>query len=254
MVKSADDPGRVWLDNLTINGVTDPFNTDPGWDQLNNRNTYVSTNVRPRFDFGYSPATNHAGGQGGEIGGHTFRGDSRLEFNGTRMAYYGDPLNETLTLDQPLHAEGKIAFHRGVSDSTTLIGFFHSADSVRSNNSQNSATPENFVGAAIEGPSAEGFYLYPTYGLDQEGVRADGGRGTPTPPFIYPNGDSHRLDARLRSRRQRRTREHHRVARRAGGDAQLSMRVTNRSAATSIASASSPRTSTAAARPFTSTI
>jgi hypothetical protein len=46
------------------------------------------------------------------------------------------------------------------------------------------------VGAAIEGPSAEGFYLYPTYGLDQEGVRADGGRGTPTPPFIYPDGQS----------------------------------------------------------------
>jgi hypothetical protein len=61
---------------------------------------------------------------------------------------------------------------------------------MRSNNSQNSATPENFVGAAIEGPSSEGFYLYPTYGLDQEGVRADGGRGTPTPPYIYPNGES----------------------------------------------------------------
>ena len=100
-------------------------------------------------------------------------------------------LNETLSLNQPLHAEGKVAFHRGVSDSTTLIGFFHSDDSMRSNNSQNSATPENFVGAAIEGPSAEGFYLYPTYGLDQEGVRADGGRGTPTPPYIYPNGESH---------------------------------------------------------------
>jgi hypothetical protein len=61
---------------------------------------------------------------------------------------------------------------------------------MRSNNSQNSATPENFVGAAIEGPSAEGFYLYPTYGLDQEGVRADGGRGSPTPPYIYPDGES----------------------------------------------------------------
>ena len=88
------------------------------------------------------------------------------------MAYYGDQLNETLSLNQPLHAEGKVGFHRGVSDSTTLIGFFHSDDSMRSNNSQNSATPENFVGAAIEGPSAEGFYFYPTYGLDQEGVRA----------------------------------------------------------------------------------
>jgi hypothetical protein len=191
VMKSADDPGQIWLDNLTINGEAHPFDTDPGWDQLNNRNTYMSSNVRPRFDFGYSPSTSFAGGEsGGEIGGHTFRGDSREEFNGSRMAYYGDSLDETLSLNQRLHAEGKVGFHRGVSDSTTLIGFFHSDDSMRSNNSQNSATPENFVGAAIEGPSAEGFYLYPTYGVDQEGVRADGGRGTPTPPYIYPNGES----------------------------------------------------------------
>jgi hypothetical protein len=192
VMKSADDPGQLWLDNVTVNGELSVFDTDPGWDQRNNHNTYTTTNVRPRFDFGYSPGTNFAGGQGGgEIGGHTFRGDSREEFNGSRMAYYGGPLNETMSLDAPLHAEGKIAFRRGVSDSTTLIGFFHSEGSIRNNNSQNSATPENFVGIAIEGPSAEGFYFYPTYGLDQEGVRADGGRGSPTPPYIYPNGDSH---------------------------------------------------------------
>jgi hypothetical protein len=191
VMKSADDPGQIWLDNVTINGEAHPFNSDPGWDQRNNRRTYTSTNVRPRFDFGYSPGSNFAGGQrGGEFGGHTFRGDSREEFGGRRMAYYGARLNETLSLNQPLHAEGKVAFHRGVSDSTTLIGFFHSVDSMRSNNSQNSATPENFVGAAIEGPSAEGFYFYPTYGVDQEGVRASGGRGTPMPPPIYPNGES----------------------------------------------------------------
>jgi hypothetical protein len=191
VMKSADDPGQIWLDNVTINGESHPFNSDPGWDQRNNRNTYISTNVRPRFDFGYSPGSNLAGGKNaGEIGGHTFRGDSRLEFNGRRMAYYGARLNEVLTLNQPLHAEGEVGFHRGVSDSTTLIGFFHSTDSMRNNNSQNSATPENFVGAAIEGPSAEGFYLYPTYGLDQEGVRASGARGSPTPPSIYPDGES----------------------------------------------------------------
>jgi hypothetical protein len=191
VMKSADDPGQLWLDNVTINGEADPFNADPGWDQRNNRRTYTTTNVRPRFDFGYSPGSNFAGGQsGGEIGGHTFRGDSRVEFNGRRMAYYGARLNETLSLNQALHAEGKVGFHRGVSDSTTLIGFFHSDDSMRSNNSPDSATPENFVGAAIEGPSAEGFYFYPTYGLDQEGVRADGGRGTPTPPYIYPDSES----------------------------------------------------------------
>ena len=189
VMKSADDPGQLWLDDLTINNETETFDTNPNWDARNNRRTYTTTNVRPRFDFGYS-ATANAGGNAGEIGGHTFRGDSRTEFNGRRMAYYGGRLNEILTLNQPLHARGKIAFRRGVSDSTTLIGFFNSTNSMRSNNSQNSATPENFVGAAIEGPSAEGFYLYPTYGLDQEGVRADGGRGSRTPPYIYPNGDS----------------------------------------------------------------
>ena len=191
VMKSADDAGQIWLDNVTINGVSHPFDSNPGWDQRNNTNTYISTNVRPRFDFGYSPGSNFAGGQsGGELGGHTFRGDSRVEFNGSRMAYYGDRLNDTLSLNQPLHAEGKVGFDRGVSDSTTLIGFFHSADSMRSSDSQNSATPENFVGAAIEGPSSEGFYFYPTYGVDQEGVRASDGRGTPTPPYIYPDGES----------------------------------------------------------------
>ena len=191
VMKSADDPGQLWLDNLTINGETHPFNSDPGWDQRNNRITYTTTNVRPRFDFGYSPGSDFAGGQtGGEFGGHTFRGDSRLEFNGTRLAYYGARLTDVLSLNHRLHAGGKLAFRRGVSDSTTLIGFFHSTDSMRNNDSQNSATPENFVGAAIEGPSSEGFYLYPTYGLDQEGVRPDGGRGTPTPPYIYPDSQS----------------------------------------------------------------
>jgi hypothetical protein len=192
VVKSADDPGRVWLDNVTLDGQLHEFNTDPGWESLNNRNTYTSTNVRPRFDFGYSPGTNHAGGaQGGEIGGQMFRGDSRTEFGGSRMAFYGGELVDALSLDDPLHAGGKVSFHRGVSDSTTLIGFFHSEGSVESNDSQNSATPENFVGAVIEGPSADGFYFYPTYGVDQEGVRASGGRGTPTPPYIYPDGESH---------------------------------------------------------------
>src|SRR5262245_92947 len=191
VMKSADDPGQLWLDNVTINGELHSFDSDPGWDQRNSRTNYISTNVRPRFDFGYSPGSNFAGGQnGGEIGGHTFRGDSRVEFNGTRLAYYGARLTDTLSLEQPLHAEGKVAFRRGVSDSTTLIGFFHATNSMRSSDSQNSATPENFVGAAIEGPSSEGFYLYPTYGLDQQGVRASGGRGTPTPPYIYPDGES----------------------------------------------------------------
>lgn len=194
VMKSADDPGQLWLDNLVVNGQGHNFDADPLWDQRGNRRTYTTTNVRPRFDFGYSLASNFAGGdRPGEMGGHTFRGDSRVEFAGRRMAYYGGRLTDTLNLSHALHAEGKVAFYRGVSDSTTLIGFFHSTGSMRSNDSQNSATPENFVGAVIEGPSSEGFYFYPTYGLDQESVRADGGRGTPRPPYIYPNGETRRF-------------------------------------------------------------
>src|SRR6266699_1862048 len=108
VMKSSDDPGQIWLDNLTINGEAETFDSDPGWDERNNRNTYITTNIRPRFDFGYSPGSNFAGGQsGGEMGGHTFRGDSREQFNGSRMAYYGDQLNDTLSLNEPLHAQGK---------------------------------------------------------------------------------------------------------------------------------------------------
>jgi hypothetical protein len=188
--KSADSPGAIWIDNLTVNGVTNNFSSDPHWEGVNNQNTYLTTNIRANFDFGYS-ATNHAGGQSaGEMGGQIFRGDSRTEFNGSHMAFYGDRLDQTLTLHDPLHASGKVGFDRGVSDSTTLIGFFHSTDSIHNSDSQISGIPENFVGAVIEGPSSEGFYFYPAYGVDQEGA-ASSGRGSPTPPHIYPNGDSH---------------------------------------------------------------
>ena len=187
VIKSYDNPGQFWIDNVNINGVTESFTSNPGWVGLNNVRGYTSTNVRPRFDFGYSPSTRHAGGANpGEIGGHTFRGDNRFA---ERMAYYGDELEQTLTMSDPLHASGKVTFRRGVSDSTTLIGFFHSADSVRVSTSQAAHAPENFIGVAIEGPSAEGFLFYASYGTDAEGV-APRERGV-NPPYIYPDGTPH---------------------------------------------------------------
>jgi hypothetical protein len=186
VMKSVDTAHRVWLDNLTVNGQVDTFNSNPNWDGVNNQNTYTTNNVRLRFDFGYSN-TNKAGGTApGEIGGQIFRGDSQAKFNGTAMAYYGDRLDHTLDLNHALKASGKIAFHRGVSDSTSLIGFFHSTDSIRSGDSDYDV-PENFVGAAIEGPSSEGFFFYPTFMTDVE----DGHGAGSSAPYIYPNGDSH---------------------------------------------------------------
>src|SRR5688572_24857517 len=90
--KSHDSPGQVWLDDVSINGgAPDPFTANPAWDALRNNTTYSSDNVRFRFNFGYSPTTNNAGGaRPGEMGGHLFRGDSR---QASTMAYYGDRLD-----------------------------------------------------------------------------------------------------------------------------------------------------------------
>jgi hypothetical protein len=162
--------------------VADRFDRDPNWDGLHNRRSYTTRNVRPRFDFGFSP-THLAGGRAaGEIGGLIFRGDERFP---DRMAYYGDRL-ETLTLEHPLTASGKICFRRGVTDSTTHFGFFHSTDSMRPSKLQKSGIPEDFLGIAIEGPSDEGFFFYPAYGLDRDGLSRSQPRGGA--PHIYPDG------------------------------------------------------------------
>ncbi|MBI3467304.1 MAG: hypothetical protein HY000_30195 [Planctomycetes bacterium] len=178
--KSADTGGELWLDDVTVNGELADFTTDPGWEGFQNRRRYVTANVRPRFDFGYSPTQHASGRASGEVGGLIFRGDCRYP---DTMAYYGDRLNE-LTLEKPLRATGKVCLRRGVSDSTVLIGFFHSKDSMMVNPSQDSGLPKNFLGVAVEGPSREGFYFAPTY-------RVNGDATDNTPPHIYPDGRPH---------------------------------------------------------------
>ncbi len=157
VMKSAVKGGEVWLANLEINGVKEDLSKDPHWDGLNNRRTYETTNIRPQGDFGYSP-TRFAGGTGkGELGGLIFRGDCRYV---EMMASYGDRLS-LLTLDKPLKASGRISLCRGVSDSATLIGFYHSKDSMSVNKSQDSILPRSFLGISIEGPSREGISPLP---------------------------------------------------------------------------------------------
>ena len=181
VMKQFDSGGKLWLDNVTINGEREEFDSDPKWDASGNRRTYETRNVRPRFDFGFSP-THYAGGQAnGELGGLFFRGDCRY---GERLAAYGDRLSR-LTMERPLRASGKICLRRAVSDSTTLIGFFDSAHSLSVNPSQQFSTPKDFLGAAIEGPSSEGFYFYPVYRNDGSGTSSGVGVN---PPRIYPDG------------------------------------------------------------------
>lgn len=180
--KSFDQGGEVWLDDLTLNGETESFDTNPKWEAVGTRRTYKTQSVRPRFDFGFSP-TNFAGGNSaGELGGEIFRGDRRYP---ERLAYYGDRVGP-LGLDKPLRAAGKVCLRRGVSDSTTLLGFFNSKASMAVSDTQPTAGfPESFLGVAVEGPSREGFLFYPACHSSGGNVRYAYGTEL---PHILPDG------------------------------------------------------------------
>jgi hypothetical protein len=182
--KHFDQGGAIWFDDIDVNGDREDFDSDPKWDAVGNRRMYTTFSVRPRFDFGFSD-TQFAGGKGrGELGGVIFRGDNR---DPDKLAYYGDRL-EKLTVEKPLRAGGKVVLRRGISDSTTLFGFFNSQKSVEVSRSQSSGFPMNFLGVAIEGPSREGFLVYPVYRFPEG---ADGyARGSEL-PHIMPDGKMH---------------------------------------------------------------
>ena len=184
IVKSADTGGEVWFDDITVDGETETFDEDPRWDARNNRRSYPTTIVRPRCNVGHSP-THFAGGlAAGELGGTIFRGDCRYPGS---MAALGDAIGP-LTLDRPFRAEGKVAMTRGVSDSTTCFGFYSSRDSLRQSDSQRDAIPESVAGVHIEGPSREGFFVYPV-------ARSRGGQGVSArpedSPRIHPDSAHH---------------------------------------------------------------
>ena len=184
VIKSADSGSEIYVDDVTVNGEKETFDSDPKWEGRSNQTTYRTNNVRPRFDFGYSATHFASGAAAGELGGLVFRGDCRYP---DRMAYYGDRVGP-LALDKPIRASGKVALRRGVSDSTTLFGFFNAAAAMRSNPSQNQALPQGVLGINIEGPSSEGFCFYPV-------SRLPGRDGMFSPDLrsvrILPDGAAH---------------------------------------------------------------
>ncbi len=86
----------------------------PNWEGINNRNTNfpIRTVVQ---NFGYSPATSHAGGQPGEVGGTINPAGE--------PAYYGYRLPKPLTLENPSSASGKLFVAEGHGH--FLLGFFN---------------------------------------------------------------------------------------------------------------------------------
>jgi hypothetical protein len=182
--KSVDSGGEVWIDDVTINGAEHDFSQDPGWEGLNNRRTYQTQIVRPRFDFGFSPTHFAGGARSGELGGVIFRGDCRYP---DKLACYADRL-DVLSSQKPLRAAGKVCLHRGVSDSGVLIGFFNARESLAANPAQDNGLPKSFLGVSTDAPSREGFYFAPTYRMAGDARVNLGGR---IPPRLLPDGRPH---------------------------------------------------------------
>jgi hypothetical protein len=79
-----------------------------------------------------------------------------------------------------------VALCRAVSDSDTLIGFFHSQHSLDSGGTDAHNSPPDFLGVRIGGPSREGFFFAPAYRIHGTQEKAvDNG------PYIYPDSNAH---------------------------------------------------------------
>ena len=164
----------AWFDDLVLDDVKEDFTKDPVWDENGNRAKFSDRAIRPYHDFGFSE-TNYAGGQPGEVGGIVWRADEKKP---EQSGYYADRVG-LLSMEKPLHAEGKVAMTRAGSDSAVLIGWFNSQTHI-------GTPPKNFVGIMVEGPSRIGHYFRPGYS-NSKGVSAIQQDG----PVIRPNSQSH---------------------------------------------------------------
>ncbi|HWP40219.1 MAG TPA: hypothetical protein VNL70_04790 [Tepidisphaeraceae bacterium] len=169
---------EVYLDDIRINGELLDFTQDPGWEGIGNKTRFEDRDLRPWHDLRWSP-TNRAGGDPGEIAVTMWRDE--------RPAYFAAPI-ATVTLDQPLHAEGRLAFTGAGSDSGVCLGWFN-ADSKRNKRDPEVQHPAaNFLAIAIEGPSRIGHYFRPIYSTSVQGIRGDAGSG----PIIRPDAKQRR--------------------------------------------------------------
>jgi len=166
MMKSGGD-AEIYFDDLQFNGQSQDFATDPRWSGSGNQLTYEDREVVGAHDFGYSPATNHAGGTTGELGGSLWRSGD--------YGYYADRVGP-LNWEQPLEARGKVKLVAAGPDSDMFLGWFNSA-----NKTQEPYQAGHFVGIHVGGPTRVGHYFLPV------ATSARGTRGRPDQgPILIP--------------------------------------------------------------------
>lgn len=156
----------IYFGDVKHDGVSDDFRKAPAWAGSNNR-AKVKAAPAGAHDFGYSPKTNFAGGEPGEMGGDLWRGG--------KYAYYADRVR-ALSLDDRLQASGRVILKVGAPDSDVYLGWFGEGEKGKP-----PAESKNFVGAHIGGPTRVGHYFHPAF------ATAKGTRGhTKKGPVLVP--------------------------------------------------------------------
>ena len=145
----AGGSATMFFDDVQFNGEAQDFQTDPGWIGVGNRVTFEDHELTGAHDFGFSPATNHAGGAPGEVGGGLWRSGE--------FGYYADRVGP-LGLEQRLEARGRVKLVTAGPDSDMQLGWFNSAA-----REKGSGDAENFVGIHVGGPTRIGHYFIPAF-------------------------------------------------------------------------------------------
>lgn len=138
----------VHFSDLKHDGVVEDLSQDPHWIESGNRSKYEDRDQVGAHDFGYSPATNFAGGAAaGEVGGGLWRSGN--------YAFYADRVGP-LNLNDRLEAHGKVVLQIGSPDSDMHFGWFSGAHRDKS-----PVETGDFIGVHIGGPTRIGHYFQP---------------------------------------------------------------------------------------------
>jgi hypothetical protein len=113
----------LYFDDVEHDGKKYDFAADPNWDGQNNHARIADTMRTGYHDFGFSEATNLAGGAPGELGGIFWR-------PAKAYGYYADRIGP-LSLDDPLEAHGKLMLKFGTPDGEMCFGWFNSSQKDR---------------------------------------------------------------------------------------------------------------------------
>lgn len=182
-VEIAGSHTEVYLDDLEINGKSYSFDQDPQWADVGSHVEFTDRIIRPLHDYGFS-TTRQIGNEPGELAGVIFRDEL--------PSFYATPVGK-LSLDDPLHASGKIIMQSAAADSGFFIGWFDAEAKRNKQTPEHDQRSTNYLAALIEGPSRIGHYFRAAYSTSrgQGIVDAEGVPGMGQLSVIHPDHQIH---------------------------------------------------------------